>query len=283
MVRKRSYRSLRHHILQAFNAVDNHTTYGNSDSKRWRQTIDKAINEIRQEGHEGEDEEEDENKDENEDEEEDENKDENEDEEEDENQDENEDEDSNSSVSNESASQSSGSEYFPGGAKSQSSATLYSVHYLTGAGSIDCSRNLWTPWIIEGEDLAGKIWTYRETICSKARNFKPLSGSVEKLALSHVYLFDPKDTSSGLYDIIGATHWASITSLSLKTLIPEDAFAQLGSFAIALSQMRYSNAQNSVLDWQGNRDIKKVLSCLLSDDFLWKGADFNELEMVKHG
>ncbi|KAG0354043.1 hypothetical protein BC939DRAFT_472496 [Gamsiella multidivaricata] len=157
-----------------------------------------------------------------------------------------------------------------------------SVYYLAGNGSTDCSKELWTPWVNEGEDLAGKVWAYREAICRKAKKLEPLSGSVEKLAINHVYLFDPKDTSSSLYDAIGAIHWAAITSMSLKKLLPKDVIAGLASYAIDLSQMRHSDAQDSVLNWVGNRDVKKVLNHLLADDFLWKSADFNELGMVQH-
>ncbi|KAG9063341.1 hypothetical protein KI688_004223 [Linnemannia hyalina] len=56
----------------------------------------------------------------------------------------------------------------------------------------------------------------------------------------------------------------------------------LSSYAIDLSQMRYSDAQDSILDRMWNRDVKKLLNSLLAEDFLWKGADFNELKMVKH-
>ncbi|KAI8595690.1 hypothetical protein EDD21DRAFT_390533 [Dissophora ornata] len=268
MVRKRSYRSVRHQLFQAFNAVDDNTIYDGRSSKRrvrsagvtggdeaaggeekHRQEEEQQVDEEKDEGDEEDEEEQGDDGDE----------------------------------SEESASQSSeGSEYLPGGAKLQPAIAPASVYYLTGNGSTDCSKKLWTPWINNGEDLAGKVWAYREAICLKAQKLEPLSGSVEKLAINHVYLFDRKDTSSGLYDAIGAAHWAAITSTSLKRLLPKDVIADVASYALDLAQLSYSDAQDSVLDHEGNRDVRKVLNYLLADDFLWKGADYNELELVQH-
>ncbi|KAF9090037.1 hypothetical protein BGX27_002356 [Mortierella sp. AM989] len=248
MVRKRSYRSVRHHISQAFRAVDDRTIYDSGSSKRrcqsaWLMGSGELAGRVQkqQEGQDGEQLDGDEND--------------KEDEEYEEEQ------DDNSSESEESASQSSeGSEYLPSGAKLPPAVVPASIYYPTGNGSTDCSEELWTPWIVEGEDLAGKAW----------------------IALNHIYLFDIKDTSSSLYEAIGAKHWAAITSLSLKKLLSNDSIGDLASYAIDLSQMRYSDAQDSTLDWIGNRDVKKVLNHLLADDFLRKSPDFNELEMVKH-
>ncbi|KAF9902001.1 hypothetical protein BX616_002074 [Lobosporangium transversale] len=280
MVRKRSYRSVRHHISQAFNAVDNHTVYESSGSKRRHYSVGllvhaKAFEELEKPEQEELGEKQlDKDKKEREDEEgkEKANKEQNDDDNELE-------ESAFQSDSDECASQcSEGSEYLPGGKKSQAA----SIYYFTGNGSSDCSKELWTPWVIEGEDLAGKIWEYRMMICQKAKKLEALSGSVEKLAINHIYLFDPKDTSSALYDAIGAAHWAIITSMSLNKLLPSDSISSLVSYAIELSQMSYATAQDCVLDWEGDRDVKKILNHLLADDFLWKDADFNELEMVQH-
>ncbi|KAF9165786.1 hypothetical protein BGX21_004774, partial [Mortierella sp. AD011] len=215
IVRKRSFRSVRHHILQAFNAVDNNTTYDNGSQKKRRQSsrFKGGINASEKAEEQGEQEEgsldgldeDDETDNEMADE---------------ENEEElGEEQDVDSDESEESTSQSSqGSEYRPVGSKPKPTIASTPVYYLTGNGSADCAKDLWTPWIIEGEDLSGRIWKYREAICQKARKLELLNGSVEKL----------------------------------------------------------------VLDWKGDRDIKKVLNYLLADDFLWKGVDFNELEMVKH-
>ena len=70
--------------------------------------------------------------------------------------------------------------------------------------------------------------------------------------INHVYLFDRKDSSSGLYDAIGTAHWAAITSTSLKKLLPRDVIANVASYTLDLAQLSYSDAKDSVLDYGGN-------------------------------
>ncbi|KAF9963111.1 hypothetical protein BGZ70_007620 [Mortierella alpina] len=56
-----------------------------------------------------------------------------------------------------------------------------SVFYLTGNGSVDCSEALWTPWLVNQQDLAPKLWQHREAIIAKAQRLESLMGSTEKL------------------------------------------------------------------------------------------------------
>ncbi|KAG0225217.1 hypothetical protein BGX31_007696 [Mortierella sp. GBA43] len=56
-----------------------------------------------------------------------------------------------------------------------------SIFYLSGDGSTNCSQKFWTPWIVAEKDISSNIWKYRQTVCKKARELMPLSGSVEKL------------------------------------------------------------------------------------------------------
>ncbi|KAG0247527.1 hypothetical protein BG011_001346 [Mortierella polycephala] len=260
--RKRAFRSVRHHYSRAFDAVDKNTSYESSSpqmqqeekptqrSKRRRPSISYVEDGVGVlEGAV---------------------------EKEDEKDSEVEAEDDNASLS------SDGSEFLPSRNEAQPSKVATSIFYLAGNGSTGCSKKLWTPWVVEGVDLSNKAWAFREAVCSKAKTVEPLSGSVEKLVVNHIYLFDSKDTGSGLYDVIGATHWAAITSISLKKLLSKDVLAELADYAIDLSMMNHDDAQDSVLDWTGNRDVKKVLSYLLADGFLWDDPDFNELEMIQH-
>ncbi|KAF9917960.1 hypothetical protein FBU30_000424 [Linnemannia zychae] len=192
MVRKRSYRSVRHHISQAFHAVDNNTVYENPNLKRrLRSTNIMEGNKINKA--KGEEE--------------------------------------NQQTKNEKKDNSDEEQSGDSDGVSESTASITT----------------------EGSE-----------------------------AINHIYLCEAKDTSSSLYEAIGASHWESLTSMQLRMILPKDAITDLSSCAIDLAQMSYSDAQDSVLDQAGNRDIKKVLSYLLADDFLWKDADFNELEMIKH-
>ncbi|KAF9993395.1 hypothetical protein BGZ65_011084, partial [Modicella reniformis] len=45
--------------------------------------------------------------------------------------------------------------------------------------------------------------------------------------------------------------------------------------------MNHGEAQDDVLKWTGDGTVKKVLSSLFADKFLWDASDFNELEMIQ--
>ena len=62
-----------------------------------------------------------------------------------------------------------------------SSSLSRGIYYLTGGGSKDCSKNLWTPWLVNGHDLAPTLWKYRERIIDAAQRVVPLTSSAEKL------------------------------------------------------------------------------------------------------
>ncbi|KAG0032523.1 hypothetical protein BGZ82_006497 [Podila clonocystis] len=55
------------------------------------------------------------------------------------------------------------------------------IYYLTGDGSTDCSNALWTPWPVNGQDLAPTLWKYREGVIDAAQRVAPLASSVERL------------------------------------------------------------------------------------------------------
>ncbi|KAI8600272.1 hypothetical protein EDD21DRAFT_431390 [Dissophora ornata] len=42
------------------------------------------------------------------------------------------------------------------------------IFYLTGDGSKDCSKELWTPWFVNGKDLTSTLWKYRECVINAA-------------------------------------------------------------------------------------------------------------------
>ncbi|KAF9377350.1 hypothetical protein CPB97_010264 [Podila verticillata] len=55
------------------------------------------------------------------------------------------------------------------------------IYYLTGDGSTDCSKALWTPWLVNGQDLAPTLWKYRQGVIDAAQRVAPLTSSVERL------------------------------------------------------------------------------------------------------
>ncbi|KAK3821906.1 MAG: hypothetical protein J3Q66DRAFT_367572 [Benniella sp.] len=156
------------------------------------------------------------------------------------------------------------------------------TYYLSGDGSTRCSVKLWEPWIVKGKDFSGNLWRFRQDVCRKARALQPLLGSVEKLAVNHVYLFEPSDSSSQLFNALGAEVWSHVTKSTLEKKVPKETLAELNEFAFDLSGMSHDDAQRSVMSWEGNGTTKKVLSGLVADKFLWDASDFNELELIQH-
>ncbi|KAG0264516.1 hypothetical protein DFQ27_001185 [Actinomortierella ambigua] len=157
-----------------------------------------------------------------------------------------------------------------------------SVFYLTGNGSVDCSEALWTPWLVNQKDLAPKLWRYRETIIAKAQRLESLMGSMEKLVVSHIYLFEKNDSTSSLFTVVGAQDWATITASTMEQLMDDSTLVGLQTLSIKISHLSHPEAEERILDWTGPRDIKKTLAGLLADDFLWSRPPFNEHELLSH-
>ncbi|KAF9972793.1 hypothetical protein BGZ73_004022 [Actinomortierella ambigua] len=157
-----------------------------------------------------------------------------------------------------------------------------SVFYPTGNGSVDCSEALWTPWLVNQQDLAPKLWRYRETIIANAQRLESLTGSTEKLVVSHIYFFEKNDSISSLFAAVGAHDWAAITSTTMRQMMDGAALLGLQTLAIEISHLTHAEAEERILDWTGPRDVKKTLAGLLADDFLWSRLPFNEHELLSH-
>jgi len=54
------------------------------------------------------------------------------------------------------------------------------IYYLAGGGDSDCSRERWSPYMVNRVDVSDIIWNYRSKILRQAELMKPL-GSVERL------------------------------------------------------------------------------------------------------
>ncbi|KAF9426887.1 hypothetical protein BGZ94_005866 [Podila epigama] len=142
------------------------------------------------------------------------------------------------------------------------------IYYLTGYRSSDCSKKLWTPWVVQGHDLSPALWTYRERIINRAQRVAPLESTIERLAVNHIYLFDKKDRSSSLYDVVGDDEWQDITSSLIETGLEDMEMLELQKLAIQISRSTHEEAEKLILSWDGPLSIKKVLSGLVADDFL---------------
>ncbi|KAF9326934.1 hypothetical protein BG006_009691 [Podila minutissima] len=146
------------------------------------------------------------------------------------------------------------------------------IYYLTGDGSTDCSQALWTPWLVNGQDLAPTLWKYREAVIDAAQRVAPLTSSVERLAVNHIYLFERNDTDSTLFDAVGLEDWQAITSVEIEKGVEDTVMLELQKLALELSNLSHQESEELILSWNGDTSMKKVLAGLVEDDFLWDQA-----------
>lgn len=85
-----------------------------------------------------------------------------------------------------------------------------------------------------------------------------------------------------LFDAAGLEEWQSITSVQIEKGVDGAVMLELQNLALQLSSLSYQGAENLILNWSGDTSIKKVLTGLLEDDFLWSSAPFNEHELLSH-
>ncbi|KAG0351770.1 hypothetical protein BGZ54_003106 [Gamsiella multidivaricata] len=58
--------------------------------------------------------------------------------------------------------------------------------------------------------------------------------------------------------------------------------SEIGMKAVEISRMIHEDAQDHVDSTAGSKEIRRLLTSLFEDDFLWDKADFNELELMQH-
>ncbi|KAF8932399.1 hypothetical protein BGZ47_011403 [Haplosporangium gracile] len=164
----------------------------------------------------------------------------------------------------------------------RSSSLSRGIYYLTGDGSKDCSKNLWTPWLVNGHDLGPTLWKYRERIIDAAQRVVPLTSSVEKLAVNHIYLFERNDADSSLFDAVGLEDWRAVISVTSEKGVEDTTVLELQKLALELGNLSHRESEELILSWNGNTSIKKVLVGLVENDFLGLSPPFNEHEQLIH-
>ncbi|KAF9301536.1 hypothetical protein BGZ74_006604 [Mortierella antarctica] len=155
------------------------------------------------------------------------------------------------------------------------------IYYLAGGGESDCSRERRSPYMVNGVDVSDILWDYRSKILEKAERMEPLE-SVERLVVSNMYLFEQEDSKSSLFHALGAKHWSTLTKSTLQTRVTNEMLSEIGMKAVEISRMIHEDAQDHVDNTAGNKDIRRLLTSLFEDDFLWDKSDFNELELMQH-
>ncbi|KAG0010041.1 hypothetical protein BGZ82_003717 [Podila clonocystis] len=73
-----------------------------------------------------------------------------------------------------------------------------------------------------------------------------------------------------------------ITKSTLQTRVTNEMLSEIGMKAVEISRMIHVDAQDHVDSTAGNKEIRRLLTSLFEDDFLWDKADFNELELMQH-
>ncbi|KAF9370657.1 hypothetical protein BGX21_005450, partial [Mortierella sp. AD011] len=164
----------------------------------------------------------------------------------------------------------------------RSSSLSKGIYYLTGHGSKDCSKELWTPWFVNGRDLAPTLWKYRERVIDAAQRLAPLESSAERLAVNHIYLFEKNDTESALFDVVGLEDWRTVTHFTIEKLIDDTTILELQTLALELGNLTHRESENLILSLNGDTAVKKSLVGLVEDDFLWTSHPFNEHELLIH-
>ncbi|KAF9342116.1 hypothetical protein BGX26_008303, partial [Mortierella sp. AD094] len=172
----------------------------------------------------------------------------------------------------------------PAGVSSQPAAAILkpmsAIYYLAGRGDPDCSKERRSPYVVNGVDVSDVLWDYRSEILEKAERMESLE-SVERLVVSNMYLFE-QDSKCSLFHALGAKHWSTITKSTLQTRVTKEMLSEIGMKAVEISRMIHEDAQDHVDSTAGNKEIRRLLTSLFEDDFLWDKADFNELEQIQH-
>ncbi|KAG0308204.1 hypothetical protein BGZ99_001205 [Dissophora globulifera] len=156
------------------------------------------------------------------------------------------------------------------------------IYYLTGDGSTDCSQALWTPWMVNGQDLSPTLWKNRERVIDAAQRVVPLTTSVQRLAVNHIYLFERNDNDSTLFDAVGLEDWRAITTIRIEKGLEDVEMLELQKLALKLGNLNHRESEELILNWNGSTNIKKVLVGLVENDFLWSSVPFNEHELLIH-
>ncbi|KAF8978011.1 hypothetical protein BGZ46_006941 [Entomortierella lignicola] len=161
--------------------------------------------------------------------------------------------------------------------KSKAAAT-WTIYYKVGNGDVDCSERLWSPWLVDGIDVAPYVWNFRKRVLEKTG---VLNQSVEVLAYNHIYLFEQDDTTSSLYGAVGAELWSSITASSQVRIVTEETVDEVFEMASMISKHTYQVARSLVQRSSVDPDLRQLFMDLLGTNSLWTSDSDNEVGMTK--
>ncbi|KAF9130801.1 hypothetical protein BG015_003961, partial [Linnemannia schmuckeri] len=149
-----------------------------------------------------------------------------------------------------------------------------SHHHTSLLGSVDnIPPEQWTVWTVLEHDITPMLMQYREILLKRET-----SGPVERLAITHIYLFDRDDQSSTLfYTIDDIKLWAALShdttsSSSQDPTSMAEVIADIIEISRTMSQLSHVDAPDYILDSKMDPQLKRLLLRLVETSHLWTGS-----------
>lgn len=100
-------------------------------------------------------------------------------------------------------------------------------------------------------------------------------------ALNHIYLIRESDNVSSLFSALGGALWSAILPKVLQQRIRLQVLQDVFDVAYNIGNTSYVDARNWILQWQGDLDVKNLLTSMLGTSALWDNSRDNEAGLVK--
>ena|SRR5690554_1620447 len=100
-------------------------------------------------------------------------------------------------------------------------------------------------------------------------------------ALNHIYLIRESDNLSSLYSALGGALWSAILPNVLQQRIRPQVVQDVFDVAYSIGNTSYVDARNWILQWQGDLDVKNLLTSMLGTSVLWDSSRDNEAGLIK--
>ncbi|KAF9574842.1 hypothetical protein EC968_005320 [Mortierella alpina] len=154
----------------------------------------------------------------------------------------------------------------------------WSVLYDTGEGILDYPLSWQTPWVLDDVNVADLLWDFRRSVVARLPS---LQAPIEALALNHIYLIRQNDNASSLFSALGSAVWSAVLSNTLQQRIESPILPDVFDAAYNISIMSYIEARDWIMRWQGDLDVKSLLTSMLATSALWDNSHDNEAGLIR--
>lgn len=100
-------------------------------------------------------------------------------------------------------------------------------------------------------------------------------------ALNHIYLIRDSDNLSSLFSALGGAVWSAILPNVLQQRVGPQVLRDIFDIAFNIGNMSYVDARKWILHWQGDLDVKDLLTSMLGTSALWDSSGDNEAGLMK--